>query len=161
MEPRGNSKKNFPAPISPLFTHQLQRGYKTRAQWIGLQTCERGEGGFGVCSTRSALGSYFHMHCLPLLPSLRSPGLQVSTASSPVFPRATTFGCICPHLIFDNVPNPTAALSRDFRSANTNSAPRCHILSSCSQILLHFNSKFPRLFVLEKLLLSFPSCHQR
>ena len=63
LEPRGNSKKNFPAPISPLFTHQLQQGYKTRAQWIGLQTCERGEGGFGVCSTRSALGSYFHMHC--------------------------------------------------------------------------------------------------
>ena len=93
-----------------------------------MQTCERGEGGFGVCSSRPALGSYFHMHCLP---SLRSPGLQVSTASSPVFPGAN-FGYTCPHLIFDNVPNPTAALSRDLRSANTN--PR-HISSSCSQIL--------------------------
>ena len=43
------------------------------------------------------------------------------------------------HLIFDNVPNPTAALSRDFRSANTNSARALPSLSYFKQLFPNFD----------------------
>ena len=122
MEPRVNSTKNSPAPISPLFTHQLQQSYKTRALRIRLQTCERGEGGFGVCSTRSALGSYFHMHCLPGTQIPMPPGIDCLLSSCLPWSHFRVHLPTCwTHLIFDNVANPTAALSWDLRSANTNS----------------------------------------